>query len=210
MNNNIKLIFTFIAGAAIGSVVTWKLLDKKIEAKYAQIADEEITSTKAAFERRLNEINGVSESNESTDESQLKESDEEEEESETEEDYGDVIEKLGYSAKTEESETTKEKNYKKRFSGAPYVILPENFGEFDDYQTISLMYYADHVLADDDNEPIDDIEKYVGLDALNQFGEYADDAVYVRNDKFKCDYEILLSLREYSDVAKTKPRQEMD
>lgn len=210
MNNNIKLVFTFIAGVAIGSVVTWKLLDKKAEVKYAQIADEEINSVKAAFERRLDEINGVSKSNENTDKSQLTERDEEEEESETEDDYGDVIEELGYSAKTTESASEKEKNYKKRFSGAPYVILPENFGELDDYQTISLMYYADHVLADDDDEPIDDIEKYVGLDALNQFGEYADDAVYVRNDKFKCDYEILLSLREYSDVAKTKPRQEMN
>lgn len=30
-----------------------------------------------------------------------------------------------------------------------YVISPEEFGEFDDYEQISLTYYADHILADD-------------------------------------------------------------
>ena len=207
MNNGIKFVFTFITGAAVGSVVTWKLLEKKIDAKYAQISQEEIDSTKAEFERRLNEINKTDESTETEsadrNEPQPEESDEEEE------DYEEVLEELGYSEQEEDPVPVREKNYKKRVTGAPYVILPEVLGEFDDYKIISLTYYADHVLVDDDDDVIDDIEKYIGLDSLNHFGEHADDAVYVRNDRLKCDYEILLDHREYSDVAKTKPRQEM-
>ena len=207
MNNGIKLMFAFVTGAAVGSVVTWKVLEKKVEAKYEQLYQEEKESTKAEFERRLEEINGAAESTEVGNEPDAPQS--EENDDETEEDYEEVLEDLGYSEQVEEPAPVKEKNYKKRIAGAPYVILPEVFGEFDDYKVISLTYYADHVLVDDDDDIIDDIERYIGLDSLNHFGDYADDAVYVRNDKLKCDYEILLDHREYSDVAKTKPRQEM-
>lgn len=79
----------------------------------------------------------------------------------------------------------------------PYVIQPSDFGEFDDYEKISLTYTADGVLLDDMNEIVDDIEETVGEDSLEHFGEYEDDSVYVRNDAKKCDYEILLDQRNY-------------
>ena len=84
----------------------------------------------------------------------------------------------------------------------PYVIAPEKFMEHDDYDTISLTYYSDNVLADEDNEMIEDVEGVVGEDSLNHFGEYEDedDAVYVRNDARKVDYEILLDQRKFSEI----------
>jgi len=86
------------------------------------------------------------------------------------------------------------------------VISPDSFGEMDDYNRISLTYYADGVLADEDDEVVDDVDATVGSDALNHFGEYEDDSVFVRNDSRKCDYEILLDTRNYADVVKKKPR----
>ena len=80
------------------------------------------------------------------------------------------------------------------------VIPPDEFGEDDDYDLISITYYADGVLADDGNYPIDDVEDTVGPDALDSFGEWEDDAVYVRNDKRKCYYEILRDVENYSDL----------
>lgn len=62
------------------------------------------------------------------------------------------------------------------------------------------MYYADGVLANYYDEPIDDIDEYVGKDSLNHFGEYEADSVYVRNDEKKIDYEILRDDRKFSDV----------
>lgn len=89
----------------------------------------------------------------------------------------------------------------------PYVISPEEFGEFEEYEKISLTYYADQVLTDENNEEVDDVEEIVGEESLTHFGEYEDDSVFVRNDRLKCDYEILLDQRNYSDVTKTMPHR---
>ena len=77
-------------------------------------------------------------------------------------------------------------------SEGPYQITPELFGEFDDYEQICLKYYENGVLVDDD-EVLDDIEinDAVGLGFSEHFGEYEMDAVYIRNDERRCDYEIL-------------------
>ena len=93
------------------------------------------------------------------------------------------------------------------FVEKPYVISPEEFGEFEEYEKISLTYYADQVLTDENNEEVDDVEEIVGEESLTHFGEYEDDSVFVRNDRLKCDYEILLDQRNYSDVTKTMPHR---
>ena len=54
---------------------------------------------------------------------------------------------------------------------------------------------------------VDDVEEIVGEESLTHFGEYEDDSVFVRNDRLKCDYEILLDQRNYSDVTKTMPHR---
>ncbi len=89
----------------------------------------------------------------------------------------------------------------------PYVVPPDEYGTFDNFETISLTLYADHILADDDDRQIsqDEIEHTVGSDSLTHFGEYEEDSVFVRNEELKCDYEILLSQKEYSEVLKDKP-----
>ena len=79
----------------------------------------------------------------------------------------------------------------------------------DEYEQISLTYYSDGILTDDDDVPITDVDEVVGSESLETFGEYEDDSVFVRNDKLKCDYEILIDQRKYSDVVNRKPH-EMD
>ena len=83
----------------------------------------------------------------------------------------------------------------------PYVIPPDEFGEFEDYEAISLIYFADKVLTDEDYEIVDDVDDVVGLDSFNHIGEYEDDCVHVRNDRLKSDYEILYDPRNYSDIC---------
>ena len=77
----------------------------------------------------------------------------------------------------------------------------------EEHEQISLTYYADGVLADENDEVIEDVEDAVGIDSLNHFGEYEDDSVFVRNDARKCDYEILLDQRTYSEVVEDMPHQ---
>lgn len=102
----------------------------------------------------------------------------------------------------EESETPMPEQKEDIISDKPYIITPEQFGEIEEYEKISLVYYSDGVLTDENDELIDDIEEIVGEDSLNHFGEYEEDSVFVRNDSRKCDYEILMDLRKFEDVPK--------
>ena len=86
-----------------------------------------------------------------------------------------------------------------------YVISPNEFGEFDDYYNIFLTYYADGILADgEDIIDEDDIDNSIGLDFEEHFGEYEDDSVHIRNDRLKCDYEILSDARTFDQAIRDK------
>lgn len=83
----------------------------------------------------------------------------------------------------------------------PYEISEEEFGEFDDYTPISLTYYADGIVADERDVPMEDMERLIGSEWQNGF----DSVCYIRNDALKCDYEITEDLRKYSDVLDEAP-----
>lgn len=114
--------------------------------------------------------------------------------------YAELLKQYGY---TYDQENTKpEKGAEKNMdSERPYVIDPDEFGEFEDYDKICLTYYSDGILADDLDELVEDIEDVVGMDSLGHFGEYEDDAVHVRNDRLKADYEILRDSRTYRETT---------
>ena len=84
-----------------------------------------------------------------------------------------------------------------------YVISPAEFGQFEDYEQIDLIYYRDRVLADDKNNEMseEEIENTVGKESLRHFGEYEEDSVYVRNDRLRCDFAIILDQRTFSESA---------
>lgn len=175
-----KNVFIFVAGAAIGSAVTWIFIKKK----YEQLAQEEIDSVKEVFAKRNRSESGEPET--VTEETPKF----------SEEEY-DKYESI---ANTYADSTNDRVN-----DFAPKVITPDEFDEFEDYDKFSLTYYADGVLTDENDCLIEDVEGTVGVESLTHFGEYEDDSVFVRNDRLKCDYEILLDLRTYSDVLKQKP-----
>ena len=83
----------------------------------------------------------------------------------------------------------------------PYVIHPDDFGMLD-YDTITLTLYSDGVVADDGDSIVDN--DILGDDWRNRFGEYEPDAVYVRNDILKADYEILRDNSQYGDIARKR------
>lgn len=171
MNNTLSKIVMFAAGAVVGSVVTWKL----VEAKYEQIAREEIRSIREMYEDSVEE-----------------EQTEEDEKSE----YEDLIKGANYVSYAKEK--LKEKEEEDVIE--PYVITPDEFGE-GDYPTESLDYYeGDGVLVDTFGDVIENINEVVGEDFASHFGEYEKDSVFVRNDAKEIDYEILRDYRSYSEV----------
>jgi hypothetical protein len=167
------MIFTI--GAAIGSVVTWKL----VKTKYEKIAQEEIESVREAL---------------STDEEKIDIPEEPDDDAE----YDSIIRNEQYAEYVKE-EFKKDEEVEDDMD-KPYVISPEDFGDCD-YPTISLDYYeGDDTLTDERGNIIANVDELVGYDFADHFGEYEDDSVFVRNDKLGVDYEILRDYRSYSEV----------
>jgi hypothetical protein len=180
----------FLLGAAAGSLTAWRLL----KGKYEQIAQEEIDSVKEVFSKKSpSEAEENGGAREKADMAKEKASVTE---------YAARIRENGYTNYSNIGFDKKEEADVK--PDEPHVISPEEFGEIEDYEKIGFTYYADMVLADEDNKsvPPDEIKDMLGTEALNSFGEYEDDSVFVRNDRLKCDYEILLDQRKYRDVVK--------
>lgn len=89
----------------------------------------------------------------------------------------------------------------------PYVISPYDFGEIDEYSQIELTYYADGTLEDDEGNIVTDGDELIGEDSLNTFGEYEDDAVFVRNERLMTDFQILKDYRTYEEARSVGPNQ---
>ena len=193
-----KNLLCFVAGAAIGSVVTWKLIEKK----YKDLADEEIESVIETFKNRKPRIT----------KDEVKETVEKviNKWKESKETVEDIVTSEGYSIENEEEvNEDDESNYTVNVDNdievvTPYVITPEQFGEYNEYGTKTLTYYSDNVLTDEVDNPItsEEMETMIGPDALDHFGEYEDDSVYIRDETNEMDYEILKSEKMFSEIPK--------
>ena len=193
-----KNLLFFVAGAAIGSVITWKLIEKK----YKDLADEEIESVIETFKNRKSKIT----------KDEVKETVEKviNKWKEPKETVEDIVTSEGYYTEDEEeTEEDDESNYTVDVDPGvevivPYVITPEQFGEYDEYGTKTLTYYADNVLTDEIDNPItsEEMITMIGPDALDHFGEYEDDSVYIRDEMNEMDYEILKSEKMFSEIPK--------
>lgn len=91
----------------------------------------------------------------------------------------------------------------KRDPEVPYVISEaEYMANEGELPQTSITYYAgDDILADDRDEPIDNVEDLVGQDNLARFGHGSGDKnlVYVRNERVGAEYEIAYSSGRFSD-----------
>ena len=177
MNNK---LFIFAAGAIIGSVVTWAF----VKTKYENLANEEIEEVRELYRKK-------------SEDSQESEGEDDDCYEPTAEDISELrakLEKNGYVnySKKEEKEDDNVRE--------PYVISPEDFDDHEDYDVVSLTYYADDVLTDERDNVIEHPEDLVGYDWASHFGEYEDDSVFIRNDEKMTDYEILADTRKYSEI----------
>ena len=87
----------------------------------------------------------------------------------------------------------------------PYVISADEFGFFEDFEEITLTYYSDAILADDQDRIIEDKESIIGRDALSRLTNTDDETVYVRNEKLKVDYEICYDYKRFAEVMDEQP-----
>lgn len=216
MNKTLISAIAFVTGAAIGSVTSWQLLKKY----YEQISREEIDSVKEVYARKIRECEHSNDSDDNVSEEPVIADDiDTDADSEKDElsvmEYAKILSEQGYTnySNSEDvplindplaSKIVEEEDEYEEPNG-PYVIPPEDFGDDEEYERITLTYYADNILADDNDERIVDIESLVGYEALESFGEYEDDAVHVINDRLRSYFEILKDERTYDEVIESKP-----
>lgn len=174
MNKTLSSAIAFVAGAAIGSFVTWKLLNKTYERRIQEETDE------------LRKYYGKTEPEAEVEDGP-----------ELSEELNDILVNEGYvpysSDVRRDSDTAKK----------PYIISGKDFDTLDNYDAETLTYFADGVLADDANHRIEDVESMVGKDNLRHFGddEKDPDTIYIRNEGRMTDYEILYDASTYEECA---------
>lgn len=199
----------FTIGVATGSIGTYFAVKKAIEAR----TDKEIESVVETFKERFDKMEAIltdeqkeelgiySPSNEILKDEpiEINYPKPTEERDETQKNYEQEMKNLGYSTGVDLSEETDHSAERiAQIGSAPYVITEDEFGEFgNDEET--LIFYADGVLATEDDDPIDDIEELIG-NCLNEFGEY-DERLYVRNQERETDYIILKSEKLWTDIT---------
>ena len=189
---------SFIIGSAAGFALGYFISKNK----YLNMAEKEISSVKKVYEKHFMNVNAKNDNDEKSTTA------------------SDVT------THTEENEKKKYKNYAAAYNGSeskevtvtnsidrndkpsipkpkkhvtPYVISPDEYRD-SPYEAQTLIWYADKILTDDDGNVIHNINEVIGPEALSTFGRYEDDAVYVRDDENKIDYEIIWNPKKFSST----------
>lgn len=185
-------VLAFFVGAAVGGGMAWYYAERK----YSCLAEQEINSVKEAFARHERQMNAKRQAESPpTPAASVKAP-----EKESIEVYAQRMQdnegRIPYATVVMPREELDDQ--------FPYVISPDEFGEMEEYTKVSLTYFDDDILSDENGIIVDDPEELIG-DALDHFGEYEDDSVFVRSDVKRCDYEILRDLRSYAEFRTTLP-----
>ena len=189
-----KGFFIFAAGVVAGAVAGAYLVKDKVMADAKQ------------------EIEEVREYYKSKKETKKEETVEEQpvEEVKEEKEYKTIVENSGYVNYNKPEQLTQHSV----LEDEPYSIDPEEFGDKEEegWDTMTLTYFADGVLTDDVDEVVEQPEVVVGLDNLKIFEEFPDaTCVYVRNETWRTDFEILKDDWKWSDLqepqVEKKPHQ---
>jgi len=184
MNKGLAFALGLILGGAGGGLLVNMMLKQQFEQK----ADEEIAACRNAFLEEL--------------EKRRKESGEKAHEEKKE---AAVEAVKTYSPEPEKAAKIIERadEEKKR----PYIISPDVFDdEQNPYKRAELMLLSDStVIKDGKAIDLEEIDTFVGREALTHFGEYEEDRVCVRNEMLGIDYEIIMVNETYEDYKKNHP-----
>lgn len=197
MSTKLGYIFATAVGAGIGSVATWALM----KPYYEKLIDKAIDEVKEVYCRpKVAPYTGDNQSKPVEPE----EDDIPLEQERLDLDYEETLVDNGYTNYSDIKRASKNNTEPEHINETPYVISPAEFGGLDGYDIRTLKYYTDDdTLTDDDDNIVD--EEIVGSSSLSSFGDYEDDVVYVRNERLKCDFEILKDYGRYTDVLRAKP-----
>lgn len=182
-----KNVLYFLAGAAIGSLVTYKVVMSRFEI----IEDEEEIKEESKDEQE--------EKKESKDSSEdLKRCTE-------------IIKEQGYKTYSNPNVPPEEDDCNEgeidMENGDIRILSPDEFAEDMAYDTETWFLYTDGVVTDAYHHVIEDPKAYIG-DAIDHFGEYEEDSVFIRNSETMVDYELLRDSQSWEEAKKDFPEDD--
>lgn len=88
-------------------------------------------------------------------------------------------------------------------TSVPYIIETDEFEtEFKNHDKVTLYYYEpDDTLTGEDEVIMDDIDRTVGYDNLDDFTNWGVNTIYVRNERLGIDYEIIHMNTSYQEAV---------
>ena len=201
-----KGLCIFAAGALAGAAVA----ARAVREKYQQEAEEEIAEMRDYY-RELRKNAKTPDEDKMLEEDENSKEEKEEKEEDSKNEYDEIVKNYTNYTQYNDTETKENKKDEKeeRTNYEPFIIDVEEFGEDPTYDTATLTYYKDKVLTND----LDDVIDYsvAGEENLKIFDEHPDcKAIYVRDDIYMVDYEILrdpYQYDEYDDFPDKKPHQ---
>lgn len=174
--NKVAIVCSFVVGGGLGAFISWRLL----KTRYEDLVKEEINSVREMYSRKFDKLK-----DEYSDKEKAW--------------YDDLAE--GYNTPTQDVpkenkeavEHTEEEFEEKEGESVDsiYIITADEYGECD-YDTKTLVQYADGVIADEYGLRVEDPYELIGNDYEDHWGDDPKDpdTVYVRNDIRKVDYEV--------------------
>lgn len=196
------------AGATAGAFIGYRWAYRRLEAKFAEIAEAEIDAMRDHFRQRLvarDEKPPVDELKQVVKDAGYDTGDPEQNgavavapvpEPETHNVFEDtaVDPQQGWDYEVELARRTPDK---------PYVIHVDENGEQEGHEEITLTWYADDVLADHGDKLVDDPDRVVGMENLDKFGHGSNDVnvVYIRNEKLSVDIEVCRTDQTYAQAV---------
>lgn len=188
--NGIKYALIFMAGATLGAITAVAM----VKEKYESLAQIEIESIRRYYKEKLQK---QEEKKEEKVEEPVKE----------EKVYEDITNNYKGDIVGEKPFVQKEVDEVIDPYDTPYIISVEEFGEEIEYDTMTLTYFEDKVLVDDVDDVIEDVDTVVGLENLKIFEEFPGcTTIYVRNDIWKTDFEIIKDDWKWSDFQETEDK----
>lgn len=219
--NKFGYLGMYLLGALTGSVAVFFILNEK----YKKMTEDEINEIRQLYREQnkqlKNEINAYEEEVDKLSKElkwkELEDLDEEDGNDDEMTDYDRFVEedmlkhqdhnqRVNYSSSIKYSDIPEEDRPYREDDA--FVIAPEHFGEDENMDVCTLYHFADGTLTDENYVPVNDVIFTVGEDALDSFGTYEEDCVYVENPKLHSYFEILKDPRTFAEYSNEHPNDE--
>lgn len=194
MNRLIIFASGLAAGAVGGYLVTKELLNAQFEKEYESLQEyynHKLYNMKEATQEDEEPKGKEKETKPIARISRVAKPD-----AEVEPDYDEIIEKLNYNQYSTKVEKTLNKK--------PYIISVDEFMDNANHDKKIYSYFPDDdvVMDSETDEVVDNVEMVLGTENLEVITMDDNNEVYIRNETYGCDYQIILESGSYEDYMR--------